>query len=247
MTDEVKIQLTALGFNSIAEAAAAHDISPQLVHDRVNRKRGKTWNLWEALTTPARPMIKGTTRSEHAHKYRYGLTPADILKYKKDQDNKCFGCLEELGKGFHVEHEHETKEVRGLACPRCNWTLGFLKDNPGNFDAAVEWLTKKRPFDGLAKSNPRAKTKDRWRFDKYGIAGEDFYYLKRIQGNKCGVCKKEFVSDYMTTVDHLHDAGTEIKRESVRGLLCRTCNCGLGKENIETLQRLAKKLIKENG
>jgi len=53
---------------------------------------------------------------------------------------------------------------------------------------------------------------------KYGLTREDHERLMLDQGGRCAMCGAESV----LVVDHDHDTGV------VRGLLCRTCNIGLG-------------------
>ena len=57
---------------------------------------------------------------------RYGLTVHDFDKMLISQSGMCKFC----GNGFrkdsnepHVDHDHETKKVRGLLCTRCNLTV----------------------------------------------------------------------------------------------------------------------------
>lgn len=79
----------------------------------------------------------------------------------------------------------------------------------------------------------------------YGISIYDYDKMLDLQGNKCAVCKIKTPngqSDKYFHIDHCH------KTEKVRGLLCSTCNMGLGlfKENIEVLNNLIQ-YIKNNG
>ena len=41
---------------------------------------------------------------------------------------------------FHIDHDHETGEIRGLLCNTCNLGLGHFKDNPALLEAAVQYL-----------------------------------------------------------------------------------------------------------
>lgn len=63
---------------------------------------------------------------------------------------------------------------------------------------------------------------------KYGITMSERDALLESQGGTCAICKKE--GDFV--VDHCHST------EDVRGILCRTCNQGLGLfyDDVESLQ-----------
>lgn len=39
-----------------------------------------------------------------------------------------------------VDHNHETGEIRGLLCNRCNRTIGLLEDDPEFFKRAYDYL-----------------------------------------------------------------------------------------------------------
>ncbi len=38
-----------------------------------------------------------------------------------------------------VDHNHETGEIRGLLCRRCNTAIGYLNDDPGLLEAGAVW------------------------------------------------------------------------------------------------------------
>ncbi len=69
---------------------------------------------------------------------------------------------------------------------------------------------------------------------KYHLEQVDFIKMFDEQGGKCAICERVFRSSPHT--DHNHRTG------QVRGLLCYTCNFGLGKfqEKSEILERAAE-------
>jgi hypothetical protein len=57
----------------------------------------------------------------------------------------------------------------------------------------------------------------------YGMSLEQFEIMLTAQGNCCAICLCSFVKSEDAHVDHDHDTGY------VRGLLCTSCNNGLGR------------------
>ena len=59
---------------------------------------------------------------------RFGLTAADYARLLQAQDGKCGICRREPSRlPLHVDHNHRTREIRGLLCHRCNRGLGFFR------------------------------------------------------------------------------------------------------------------------
>lgn len=66
----------------------------------------------------------------HAARIRrlYGITGDDYARMLAEQDGKCFLCgKRSRRKRLSVDHDHETKRVRGLLCQRCNRALGVFE------------------------------------------------------------------------------------------------------------------------
>jgi len=80
---------------------------------------------------------------------------------------------------------------------------------------------------------------DNHRLREYGLSPETFAEMIIEQDNKCWICRKDF-GESTPNVDHCHVTG------SVRGLLCRNCNHGLGNfhDNPEFLLRAGAYLQK---
>jgi hypothetical protein len=55
---------------------------------------------------------------------------------------------------------------------------------------------------------------------EYGLSDEDMSNMLKLQDYKCEICQIDI--DWGCCVDHNHNTG------KVRGLLCTTCNTGLG-------------------
>lgn len=93
------------------------------------------------------------TRRNNNLKNRYGLTPEDLEKMLRDQDNKCAICGQEMflhgtsadkNKIAHVDHDHKTGKVRGLLCNECNIGLGKFMDNTDYLLSAISYLKKNK-------------------------------------------------------------------------------------------------------
>lgn len=81
-----------------------------------------------------------------AQQSRYGITEQQYNELLKSQNNSCALCStqEPGGKGcFHIDHDHQTGEVRGLLCHQCNTGLGLFKDNPDTLQKAIHYLNRK--------------------------------------------------------------------------------------------------------
>lgn len=75
----------------------------------------------------------------------YGITEDDYNRMLLDQKGACFICgyIPKPGRRrLSVDHDHKTKEVRGLLCWRCNRALGLLKDNYQLFARAAYYLLR---------------------------------------------------------------------------------------------------------
>lgn len=64
-------------------------------------------------------------------KKNYGITLAERDTLFEAQGSKCAICHSKStsGKGWHVDHCHKTKKVRGILCAHCNLMIGHAKDN----------------------------------------------------------------------------------------------------------------------
>lgn len=92
----------------------------------------------------------------------------------------------------------------------------------------------------------KKKARKKYNLKMYNLTPEEYEQMLKNQDNKCAIC-----NNYQTTtkpngeirdldVDHNHKTG------KIRGLLCGSCNTGLGllKEDVLILQNVIKYLLK---
>lgn len=74
----------------------------------------------------------------------------------------------------------------------------------------------------------------------YGISIEKYKELLKVQEGRCGICgMTEDPLGRRFAVDHCHETG------KIRGLLCFSCNTGIGKLNTPELLDSAKKYLND--
>jgi DNA-directed RNA polymerase subunit RPC12/RpoP len=70
---------------------------------------------------------------------RYGIRLEQYEAMVVAQDGRCAICgsaLEQL----HVDHDHETGEIRGLLCSNCNVAISQLGDDVETMESAIAYL-----------------------------------------------------------------------------------------------------------
>ncbi len=105
----------------------------KILGDKINRKlSGKSYE--EAR----RSMLKA----------KYNISIEDYDNLVKLQDGKCKICKTTKypgkGKCLHVDHDHQTGEIRGLLCTKCNLGLGHFEDNIEYLTKAIEYLNSNK-------------------------------------------------------------------------------------------------------
>ena len=73
---------------------------------------------------------------------RRGTTDEQVREIFKAQGSVCAICEspEPKGKGWHLDHCHETGKNRGVLCHNCNRGLGYMKDSVEILQTAVSYL-----------------------------------------------------------------------------------------------------------
>lgn len=74
-------------------------------------------------------------------KSRYKMTLEQFGQMVLGQEGQCAIC-ERVPNRLFVDHNHTTKEVRGLLCHHCNVGISLLRENPRIFQKALDYLSK---------------------------------------------------------------------------------------------------------
>lgn len=97
----------------------------------------------KARWTPERKQEEVRKRYGRLIKRKYGISLEDYEEMQRRQGNACAICgtAEPRGRGgFHVDHCHETNEVRALLCTMCNMMIGMASDKPEVLRRAADYL-----------------------------------------------------------------------------------------------------------
>ena len=81
-----------------------------------------------------------TQSARHYHlRQKYGISDEDTKWLRKLQVGYCAVCCDLPAE--HVDHDHESGAVRGLACSGCNAGMGQLRDDPVALRRAADYVT----------------------------------------------------------------------------------------------------------
>jgi hypothetical protein len=116
---------------------------------RANREKAianvKRWQQENRVEYNAKQRAYRATRRDverEGHLRRtFGISQADYEALLATQGGGCAICGKPPGKiSLHVDHDHETGDVRGLLCVGCNNALGQFHDDPALLHRAVGYL-----------------------------------------------------------------------------------------------------------
>ena len=84
---------------------------------------------------------------------KYNTTESEMLKLLKRQNKKCCICNSNISDKFVIDHNHKTKEIRGLLCNLCNMGLGKFRDRIDLLCNAVVFLHERGSYGNEHKKN----------------------------------------------------------------------------------------------
>lgn len=122
-----------------AQAKARYDaLTPE---QKAARLVGKATRARELYAINPHARRAGNNRS--LIKQRYGITAEQKAAMLAGQGGQCAICSTTAPatiSGWHVDHCHSTKTVRGILCQHCNNMLGMAKDDPEILAKAIQYL-----------------------------------------------------------------------------------------------------------
>jgi len=107
----------------------------------------------------AKPEVKRADRSAYL-KRKYGITIEQYDELLASQGGGCAICGLEprLDISLHLDHDHESGQLRGILCFRCNNALGDFDDDMSLLRTAVRYLESYLPVeDEVALIRERAR------------------------------------------------------------------------------------------
>lgn len=84
---------------------------------------------------------------------RYGLSPERYDAIVLAHEGRCGCCGGELLNGGHIDHDHQTKQVRGLLCIGCNSEIGKCGDTTWHVERILDYLRRTRHASNISTAN----------------------------------------------------------------------------------------------
>ncbi|MEV5572026.1 endonuclease VII domain-containing protein [Spirillospora sp. NPDC052269] len=173
-------------------------------------------------------------------KLRYGITESEADRLLAAQGGICVICLGQPAS--HVDHDHDTGQVRGMLCFKCNNGIGQFEDEVRRLEEAADYLEGRSSHSrslwlefgstailgqsrrhlemrrGVKRADHTGSARHYKLRLKYGITEAEADALVELQRGLCAICSDREPEH----IDHCHDS------EAVRGALCVGCNSGMG-------------------
>ena len=80
---------------------------------------------------------------DHRLRKTYGISAAEFDALLSGQGGRCAICRgEESDRQWHVDHCHDTGNIRGVLCAKCNMGLGMFGESSARLSAAADYLAR---------------------------------------------------------------------------------------------------------
>jgi hypothetical protein len=163
--------------------------------------------------------------------------PLDEFYFSKGKpSSRCRACTRAKASESHERNREHRRDYRHR----------YYEENKDKIrDKIREWNDQNKEFIKQRRKKRyqenKAEYRSKWLMKNYGIKAADYDRMLLEQGGLCKICKS---SDHKSkrvehfAVDHDHETG------QVRGLLCHSCNRGIGylQDRLEIVEAAAKYL-----
>jgi hypothetical protein len=95
-----------------------------------------------------RPEVLKRAREWYRDRWRrrhYNISYEEFIALAAKTDDQCPIC--EVNPATHVDHDHETGQIRGILCNACNRLIGRLDDKKGMLERLVKYYGNKEEVD----------------------------------------------------------------------------------------------------
>jgi hypothetical protein len=144
---------------NLAAKAARTAENPQANRDRVRRWQVENADRYRATQREyAKSGRKRLVDRKSYLKRTYGLMLEDYERLLEVQGGVCAICREPRPeeRTLHVDHNHDTGEIRGLLCFRCNNALGDMRESADFAQALLDYLDRDDELAALARERLEA-------------------------------------------------------------------------------------------
>lgn len=127
------------------------------------------------------------------------------------------------------DREYRTKNKELLKVKKANYYKvnkeNIRKTHKIKYDNNPEYYRERTKNFKVPKEKKHTYNKKFKLKKNYNLSIEEYNFMLVKQNYSCKICNKDFMDKIIPYVDHCHKTG------KVRGLLCITCNTGLGMAN----------------
>jgi Autographiviridae endonuclease VII len=144
---------------NLAQRAARYRKNPKPYIERVRKWQRENPERLKARADAFRESGKKRISDRKSHlKRKYGLTLEQYDEMHAAQDGVCAICRQPRpeDRSLHVDHDHDTGEIRGLLCFKCNNALGDFNDDHDLFQRAADYLDCDPELAEIARTRARA-------------------------------------------------------------------------------------------
>ena len=129
--------------------ARLNNLEEAKLRDRKNHHKNKEKRNAYAREYKKANRFKFSLLHSRASARRKGHTPctATVRELETAFTGRCAICgitESECNRKLHMDHDHETGDLRGFLCNNCNLLIGYAKDSVKNLQLAITYLEERK-------------------------------------------------------------------------------------------------------